>query len=64
MMAKIKDNRGGFRPGAGRKPKGDRPREYINIRIERKAYEAIPQGVSKCDYVSGLILSAAKESRD
>lgn len=57
-MKPKKDNRGGRRPGAGRKSKNGTPREYTSIRIDRKAYEAIPSGVNKCDYVSDLITAA------
>lgn len=57
-MKSEKTNRGGSRPGAGRKPKGEKPREYTNVRILRTAYDVIPGGVNKCDYVSGLIIAA------
>lgn len=58
-MKPNKENRGGARPGAGRKPQdGKSPRAYTSIRIDRKAFEAIPAGVNKCDYVSGLIIAA------
>ena len=64
MTMNKKDNRGGARPGAGRKPKDGTPRLFTNIRIDRKAYEAIPENVNKCDYVSDLILDALKEYKN
>ena len=63
-MKANNDNRGGYRPNAGRKPKDGIPRVYNFIRIDRKAYEAIPEDVNKCDYVSDLILDAAKEYKN
>lgn len=61
-MKGNKDNRGGYRPNAGRKPKDGTPRIYTFVRIDRKAYDAIPPDVNKCDYVSNLIIAATRQT--
>lgn len=59
MKQKNKDNRGGRRPGAGRKPRDAEPREHITIRIRPETLAKIEarkkaSGLSRGEVVDEL----------
>lgn len=49
-----KDNRGGKRPNAGRKPSPNK-KAFRAIYVYREVFDAIPPGVNKCTLTSSLL---------
>lgn len=62
-MTKKKTGRGGFRPGAGRKPDGDEPRVTMGLRVYPQVKEYLDSTGNASREVERMVLSRLKRQK-
>lgn len=55
-----KSQRGGYREGSGRKPKWDKPKRLISVRVSQEAYEIFQSFDDKSEAMTQILLASVE----